>query len=70
MKAGTMRNISALIEAAKQAKQLGFGARCKQGRGQLVDVGYDKRGVSTVTPLTEWLDGAALLAAVTAWPRH
>ena len=57
-------NAIALIVAARNAGAIGLSVRVEQGRGQLVSVRYDKSGKSTVTPLSQFTDGAGLCKAV------
>lgn len=57
-------NVSALCVAARNAGTIGLAVRVEMGRGQLVSVRYDKKGRSTVTPLSQFVDGAGLCKAV------
>ena len=53
---------SATLAAKKRTGRDGLGTRVKQGRFQVVDVSYNKRGVSRVAELSGWADAGSIIA--------
>jgi hypothetical protein len=56
----------ATFAARERTGRPGVGTQVKAGKLQIVDVTYDARGKSTVTPLSGWLEGSEVLSALDA----
>ena len=59
-------NAHNIMQASAIARQHGLAVAIKQGKAQLQRVTYAANGKSTVEPLTDWIDGEAILKAVLA----
>lgn len=53
---------TATLAARSRTKDKQIGVHVRQGKFQVVRVTYGKRGASTVTPLSEWMEGFNVIA--------